>query len=93
MDISPVTNPLNDPENPDRQRVIINDSSYIWRSCCGMLVDKRVVVFTSQFIITLMIIAFSLYQLAQKHTCEHQQFYSSLITMLIGIFLPSPRVK
>jgi len=92
MDISPVTNPLNDPENPDRQRVIINDSSYIWRSCC-LEVDKRVVVFTSQFIITLMIITFSLYQLAQKNTCEHQQFYSSLITMLIGIFLPSPRVK
>jgi len=91
MDISPVTNPLNDPENPDRQRVIIKDD-YIWRSCC-LVVDKRVVVFTSQFIITLMIITFSLWQLAQKNTCEHQQFYSSLITMLIGIFLPSPRVK
>jgi len=92
MDISPITNPLNDPEIPNRQRVIIKDD-YIWRSCCGMLVDKRVVVFTSQFIITLMIITFSLYQLAQGNSCEHQQFYSSLITMLIGIFLPSPRVK
>jgi hypothetical protein len=66
---------------------------YIWRSCCGMKLDKRVVVFTSQFIIALMIVIFSLFQLSISNDCNHNQLYTGLLTMIVGIFLPSPRVK
>ena len=63
----------------------------IWRSCCFRL-DKRVVVFSSQLLISLMIISFSLFQLTKNDTCEHQQIYIGLLTMILGVYLPQPRV-
>jgi hypothetical protein len=96
MEQSPSTEHLVDIGSSRHQQHNNNEfveTHYIWRSCCGMLLDKRVLVFSSQFLITLMIISFSLFQLSIDNTCEHQQFYASLITMLIGIYLPSPRVK
>ena len=69
------------------------DNTYIWRSCCGMRLDKRVLVFFSQFSVGILIIAFSLYQLNKNDTCEHQQLYTGLLTMVLGIFLPSPRIS
>jgi hypothetical protein len=86
-------------ESPLQQKnKIINNNNeflehYIWRSCCGMRLDKRVVVFTSQFIIALMIVSFSLFQLSISDDCNHNQLYTGLLTMIVGIFLPSPRVK
>ena len=66
---------------------------YIWRSCCGMKLDKRVVLFFSQFLIAMMIISFSLYQLNKSNDCNHNQLYLGLLTLIIGIFLPNPKVK
>lgn len=84
-------------EHPIKQENKNNNNEflehYIWRSCCGMKLDKRVVVFTSQFIIALMIVIFSLFQLSISNECNHNQLYTGLLTMIVGIFLPSPRVK
>jgi len=89
MDTSVSINPINIIE--ERKEAERDFNQYVWKSCCFNL-DKRVVIFSSQFVITLMIISFSLYQLSTDNSCEHQQFYSSLITMLVGVYLPSPRL-
>jgi len=96
---SPETNILVDPDTTPTKKYKYTKEhqqfldNYIWRSCCGIQIDKRVVVFTSQFIIALMIVSFSLYQLNKSNNCEHNQLYTGLLTMIVGIFLPSPRVK
>lgn len=66
---------------------------YIWRSCCGLRLDKRLVLFLSQFSIAIIIIAFSLYRLHLDDSCESQQIYIGLITLIVGVFLPAPKVK
>tara|TARA_R110002072_G_scaffold118067_3_gene249251 strand:+ start:46 stop:339 length:294 start_codon:yes stop_codon:yes gene_type:complete len=65
---------------------------YVWRSFCFQI-DRRVLLFFSQFSIGIMVIGFSLFQLNKKDTCEHQQLYTGLLTMMVGIFLPSPRLN
>lgn len=68
------------------------ETPYIWKSCCFQA-DKRIVLFLSQFSIGLMVICFSLYQLNKDNTCEHQQVYVGLLTMMVGVFLPAPRIN
>ena len=69
-----------------------NLERYTWKSGCFQA-DKRVVIFFSQFTICLMVISFSLYQLNKDNSCEHQQIYIGLLTMMVGIFLPAPRIQ
>jgi hypothetical protein len=64
----------------------------LWRSCC-LITDRRMIVFFSQLIIALAVISFSFVQLIRNDQCESNQLYVGLVTMIIGIFLPSPRVK
>jgi hypothetical protein len=69
----------------------INEDN-LWRSCC-LVTDRRMIVFFSQLIIGISVISFSFIQLARNDECESNQLYVGLVTMIIGIFLPSPRVK
>jgi hypothetical protein len=69
-----------------------NLERYIWKSGCFQA-DKRVIIFFSQFTICLMVISFSLYQLNKDDSCDHQQIYIGLLTMMVGIFLPAPRIQ
>lgn len=65
-------------------------SSYIWRSCC-LEIDKRMAVFCVQVVVSLIVILFCIYMLFIEPECHSQQLYSSLLTLVIGVFLPSPR--
>jgi hypothetical protein len=65
---------------------------YLWRSCC-MEFDSRAVVFFSQLIISTGVMMFCIYQLATHEDCETQKSYSSLLTFLIGIHLPAPKIS
>jgi hypothetical protein len=76
---------LNQNENNNLER-------YIWKSFC-FEIDRRVVIFFSQFSIGIMVISFSLYQLNKDSSCENQQIYVGLLTMMVGIFLPAPRIQ
>jgi len=76
---------LNQNENNNLER-------YIWKSGCFQA-DKRVVIFISQFLIGVMVISFCLYQLNKDSSCENQQIYIGLLTMMVGIFLPAPRIQ
>ncbi len=61
----------------------------IWRSCC-LDVDKRVVQFSVQVMFSLILIIFSMYMLMNTDNCSEQQVYVSLLTLVIGVFLPNP---
>ena len=63
-----------------------------WRSCC-FTADKRVIVFISQLLISLLVICFCLRQLIYSTTCETDQLYTGLLSLILGTWLPSPRIN
>ena len=84
-----------DIESPVGHPVEMDYSSYMWVCCCSKsgTTDKRIIVFFSQFSITLIIIFFCIYQLILSNSCESDQLYMSLLTLVIGIYLPNPKMR
>lgn len=62
----------------------------IWRSCCGLLIDRRLLTYLAQLLIIILIISFCIVQLIRLEECSGQQAYLGLLTLLIGILCPSP---
>jgi hypothetical protein len=63
----------------------------VWKSCC-LEVDKRAITFFSQFTISILIICFCLLQLHTLDKCESGE-YMSLLTLVLGTWLPNPSMK
>ena len=66
-----------------------NPEDTTWRSMC-ITADKNVIQYFTQITIITGIMSFSIYKLTTNETCEAQQAYMGLLTMLIGLVLPSP---
>lgn len=64
-----------------------------WRSCCFGDVNKEAMMFFTQVIILFCFLCFCCFQLINVQSCEGQQLYSSLVTLVLGILCPSPRIK
>ena len=64
--------------------------SNVWRSCCYEI-DKRVLLFAVQTTFACVVVVFSMYMLIHSPDCPEQQMYSSLLTLVLGVYLPSPR--
>tara|TARA_R110000796_G_scaffold77688_3_gene173592 strand:+ start:487 stop:834 length:348 start_codon:yes stop_codon:yes gene_type:complete len=73
-------------------RFKIEDDKYkdTWKSCC-MVLDRRAVQYFTQISIIAGTMGFSIAQLYRNDTCEGQQTYLGLLTMLIGILIPNPK--
>jgi hypothetical protein len=61
------------------------------RSCCFYL-DKRVMEYFTKIIVLFIFCVFFCVQLFRIDNCDSNQLYSSLLTLCLGIFLPSPRL-
>lgn len=73
----------------DIERMEYNDT---WKSCC-LLLDKRATMFFSQLLIALLVIGFCIVQLVNSRSCEHDSLYSGILSMIIGVYLPQPRIN
>ena len=62
-----------------------------WVSCC-FEVDKRVVLFFAQLSLAIYVVSFCMYQLTHLENCEAQSLYSGIMTFVIGIYLPNPKI-
>ena len=73
-------------------RLEVEDNVYsnTWKSCC-IEMDRRAVQYFTQIAIIGGTMAFSTTQLYRNETCEAQQAYLGLLTMLIGILIPNPK--
>ena len=80
-------NPVNDERTIEEKK-----DDQTWKSCC-FIIDRRFCQFISQYIIILIIITVCIYQLIRLEDCVHQNLYVGLITFLIGIILPSPKIS
>jgi hypothetical protein len=65
------------------------DDTIVWRSGCFDL-NKGFVKFASSFIIALILLSFSIYSLVTIEKGEDKSLYVSLITLLLGVYLPNP---
>ena len=63
-----------------------------WKSCC-LLMDRRAVQYFTQVTVISGVMVFCIYELATNATCEAQTAYTGLLTLLIGVLVPSPKFK
>ena len=68
------------------------EHKYTWRSCCPQ-VDKRALSFFTQAGFSAAIVGFCIVMLITSHDCETFSRYSPLLTLVIGVWLPSPQLK
>ena len=80
---------LKDAVNIEKELI---DTENTYKSCC-ISSDKRALAFFSQFTISLMVMLFSFYKLINSDRCEDTQVYIGLITMIIGVYLPAPKMN
>ena len=86
---------VNDDSTPHTVQVNRADtdtSPVLWRSCSGCLIDKRVLLFSAQAGISAVTAGFCMYQLATQHGCESQGLYSGILSLILGTWLPQPKV-
>lgn len=62
-----------------------------WHSCC-MRADRRAVQYFSQLGISVTVILFCIHQMSEHTDCDSRQFFSSLLTLCVGWFVPSPAI-
>ena len=62
-----------------------------WDSCCGKASDKRLLIFSANLSISLILMIFSLVRLCDdKLINEEKATYVGFITLVVGIWLRSP---
>ena len=66
---------------------------YLWFCCSNHTTDKRIIIYFTQFSISLIIIFFCIFQLLNHNDCESNQLYMGLLTLIIGVYLPSPKLR
>lgn len=65
----------------------------LFRSCCFEL-DRRVLVFTTQFIISLLVLIMAAIQIeAIDSSCEAKSPWISLVAAVLGFWLPQPTIS
>ncbi len=74
----------------DNERNFQHD--YQWKSCC-LQVDKRALSYFTQAAFSGVIVAFCVVMLTANQDCATFSRYSPLLTLVIGVWLPSPQFK
>jgi hypothetical protein len=63
-----------------------------WKSCC-LILDKNFTQYITQMMIISLIIIFCITQLIRLDDCNNQRAYVGLLTFILGILLPQPKIK
>jgi hypothetical protein len=64
-----------------------------WSSCC-LKTDRRAVIYFSQLSISCSAMALCMYQLIKyPDDCNHNNLYIGLLTFLLGVYLPQPKIN
>ena len=64
----------------------------VWKSCC-LVCDKSAIVFFSTLFVIIILMSYCMYNITVIKEEENKIYYVSLLTMLIGILLPNPKIK
>jgi hypothetical protein len=64
---------------------------HLWKSCCT-LIDSRVLQFMAQSMMLFCVSTFCMVMLLRVDTCPEQQLFSGILTMVVGVFVPNPKI-
>ena len=64
--------------------------SNFWKSCCGAVMDRRAVQFFVQLGVGAVVITFCMVKICVAPEGENTTVYFSLLSALVGYFIPSP---
>ena len=77
-------------EEEEDEKIDINDSN-LYRSCCNVPSDKRLLTFIAMFSISIITLGFSFSQIARGDIDKEKEiFYTGLISLIVGIWVRSP---
>ena len=62
-----------------------------WRSCC-LTIDRNAAKYFIQVSILCSLIISSVIMIIVDKECNSQKWYSGLLTLCLGVFLPSPKL-
>jgi hypothetical protein len=62
-----------------------------WVSCC-FKTDRRAVIYFSQFGLSISVVIMCIYQLLTKDDCNSNQLFLGLLTLILGVYLPQPKI-
>jgi hypothetical protein len=63
-----------------------------WNSCC-LRTDRRAVIYFSQFGLSTSVVILCIYQLLTKNDCNSNQLFLGLLTLILGVYLPTPKIS
>jgi len=63
-----------------------------WKSCC-FYVDREVVVFSTKYFILIALMTFFSFELHIAKDCNDKSLYQSLLLLVLGVAIPSPRLQ
>ena len=66
-----------------------DDDARLWRSCC-FIINKNFLKYIIQVFISCIILSLCSYKIIIIDEKEDKSIYISLITLVTGVFLPSP---
>lgn len=61
--------------------------------CCKTDIDKRLIEFITQTTMCGVVLAFCIHSLIHSPSCEEASMWSSLLSLVLGVFIPGPKMK
>ncbi len=65
----------------------------VWFCCRNGRTDPRLLQYITTALFSFIILVFSIVQLIRLPSAEAQNTYISLLTLVFGIFIPTPKIK
>ena len=63
-----------------------------WNSCC-LKTDRRAVIYFSSFSLSASVLVLCIYQLLTKDDCNSNQLFLGLLTFILGVYFPNPKIQ
>lgn len=78
---------------PEQRDAILEfkQASTQWNSCVGGSTDSRLLRYIVIHAIIIALISWTMVMLSKAESCEDSQLYSSLLTFLIGLVIPTSK--
>ena len=78
---------------PEQRDAILEfkQASTQWNSCIGGSTDSRLLKYIVIHTIIIGLLIYTMFMLSKASDCESSQLYSSLLTFLIGLVIPSTK--
>ena len=92
MDSDDVLIQCNEVEQKIHQKEVESKIDNEYKSCC-LVMDKRALSFFSTLSISFTVIVFCIVKLSIVESCEEQNTYIGLLTLILGIWIRSPTFK